>query len=52
MAVSAAPRALLMLGGGVIADRLGPRRIVIAGDGSSPRWSSSSPSATSASSAP
>ncbi|MCX4646034.1 MULTISPECIES: MFS transporter [unclassified Streptomyces] len=32
MAVSAAPRALLMLGGGVIADRLGPRRIVIAGD--------------------
>lgn len=32
MAVSAAPRALLMLGGGVIADRLGPRRIVIASD--------------------
>ncbi|MFE2989483.1 MFS transporter [Streptomyces sp. NPDC059262] len=32
MAVSAAPRALLMLGGGVIADRLGPRRIVVAGD--------------------
>ncbi|MFE5050494.1 MFS transporter [Streptomyces sp. NPDC056637] len=32
MAVSAAPRALLMLGGGVIADRLGPRRIVMAAD--------------------
>ncbi|MFF1302757.1 MFS transporter [Streptomyces sp. NPDC058307] len=32
MAVSALPRALLMLGGGVIADRLGPRRVVIASD--------------------
>ncbi|MGA5065874.1 MFS transporter [Streptomyces exfoliatus] len=32
MAVSAVPRALLMLGGGVIADRLGPRRVVIASD--------------------
>ncbi|MET7516615.1 MFS transporter [Streptomyces sp. NPDC005480] len=32
MAVSAAPRALLMLGGGVIADRIGPRRIVIGSD--------------------
>ncbi|MER6985016.1 MFS transporter, partial [Streptomyces carpinensis] len=29
MAVSALPRALLMLGGGVVADRLGPRRVVI-----------------------
>ncbi|MEU9706365.1 MFS transporter [Streptomyces sp. NPDC047981] len=32
MAVSAVPRALLMLGGGVIADRFGPRRVVIASD--------------------
>ena len=29
MAASAAPRALLMLGGGVIADRFGPRRVLI-----------------------
>ncbi|WP_308403396.1 MFS transporter [Streptomyces sp. BV286] len=33
MALSAAPRALLMLGGGVIADRFGPRRVLIAGSG-------------------
>ncbi|CCK30777.1 integral membrane efflux protein [Streptomyces davaonensis JCM 4913] len=32
MAVSAVPRALLMLGGGVLADRLGPRRVVIGSD--------------------
>ncbi|MFJ2717792.1 MFS transporter [Streptomyces sp. NPDC087437] len=32
MAVGALPRALLMLGGGVIADRLGPRRVVIGSD--------------------
>ncbi|MER7839945.1 MFS transporter [Streptomyces sp. NPDC096040] len=32
MAVSALPRAVLMLFGGVIADRLGPRRVVIASD--------------------
>ncbi|WP_225798655.1 MFS transporter [Streptomyces sp. NK15101] len=32
MTVSAVPRALLMLAGGVIADRLGPRRVVIASD--------------------
>ncbi|MGW8355849.1 MFS transporter [Streptomyces wedmorensis] len=32
MAVAAVPRALLMLGGGVMADRLGPRRVVIASD--------------------
>ncbi|MFH8578089.1 MFS transporter [Streptomyces zaomyceticus] len=32
MAVSAVPRALLMLGGGVIADRFGPRRVVIVSD--------------------
>ncbi|MFH8975648.1 MFS transporter [Streptomyces sp. NPDC017890] len=31
-AVSAVPRALLMLGGGVIVDRLGPRRVVIGSD--------------------
>ncbi|MFD6291353.1 MFS transporter [Streptomyces sp. NPDC060205] len=33
MAASAVPRALLMLGGGVIADRFGPRRVLIAGGG-------------------
>jgi len=32
MAVSAVPRAVLMLGGGVIADRFGPRRVVIGSD--------------------
>ncbi|MEU8518527.1 MFS transporter [Streptomyces sp. NBC_01216] len=32
LAVGAVPRALLMLGGGVIADRLGPHRVVIASD--------------------
>ncbi|MFI8254735.1 MFS transporter [Streptomyces filamentosus] len=32
MTVSAVPRALLMLVGGVVADRLGPRRVVIASD--------------------
>ncbi|MDT9694509.1 MFS transporter [Streptomyces sp. P17] len=32
MAVSAVPRALLMLGAGVLADRLGPRRVVIGSD--------------------
>ncbi|MCX4822416.1 MFS transporter [Streptomyces sp. NBC_01142] len=32
MAVSAVPRALLMLGGGVLADRLGPRRVVVVSD--------------------
>ncbi|MGW1951841.1 MFS transporter [Streptomyces sp. NPDC001920] len=32
MAVSALPRALLLLGGGVIADRLGPRRVVLGSD--------------------
>ncbi|MEU0006279.1 MFS transporter [Streptomyces sp. NPDC006314] len=32
MSASALPRAVLMLGGGVIADRLGPRRVVIASD--------------------
>ncbi len=32
MAVSAVPRALLMLGGGVIVDRFGPRRVVIGSD--------------------
>ncbi|MEU2727844.1 MFS transporter [Streptomyces griseoviridis] len=32
MTVSAVPRALLMLGGGVVADRFGPRRVVIAAD--------------------
>ncbi|MFJ6743614.1 MFS transporter [Streptomyces sp. NPDC091279] len=32
MTVSAVPRALLMLGGGVVADRFGPRRVVIVSD--------------------
>ncbi|WP_328870688.1 MFS transporter [Streptomyces sp. NBC_00287] len=32
MAVSAVPRALLLLGGGVLADRLGPRKVVIGSD--------------------
>ncbi|MGW2049416.1 MFS transporter [Streptomyces sp. NPDC001858] len=32
-AVSAVPRALLMLGGGVIADRYGPRRVVVGSTG-------------------
>ncbi|MFD4558623.1 MFS transporter [Streptomyces sp. NPDC058469] len=32
MTISAVPRALLMLGGGVIADRFGPRRVVIGSD--------------------
>ncbi|MEU9999457.1 MFS transporter [Streptomyces sp. NPDC050848] len=32
MAVSAVPRALLMLGGGVLADRFGPRRVVLVSD--------------------
>ncbi|NUO43908.1 MAG: MFS transporter [Streptomyces sp.] len=32
MSVSALPRAILMLGGGVVADRLGPRRVVIGSD--------------------
>ncbi|MEU2581672.1 MFS transporter [Streptomyces avermitilis] len=32
MAVGAVPRALLMLGGGVVADRFGPRRVVIGSD--------------------
>ncbi|MFD7323444.1 MFS transporter [Streptomyces sp. NPDC059875] len=32
LAVSAVPRALLMLGGGVIADRFGPRRVVVLSD--------------------
>jgi MFS family permease len=32
MAVSALPRALLMLGGGVVADRFGPRRVVLLSD--------------------
>ncbi|MFJ5259056.1 MFS transporter [Streptomyces sp. NPDC088387] len=32
VAVSAVPRALLMLGGGVLADRLGPRLVVIGSD--------------------
>ncbi|MEU6815113.1 MFS transporter [Streptomyces sp. NPDC046860] len=32
MAASAVPRALLLLGGGVIADRFGPRRVVIGSD--------------------
>ncbi|NGO69712.1 MFS transporter, partial [Streptomyces sp. SB3404] len=33
MAVGAVPRALLMLGGGVVADRYGPRRVVLGSDG-------------------
>jgi len=33
MAASAVPRALLMLGGGVIADRFGPRKVVLVSDG-------------------
>jgi MFS family permease len=32
MAVGAVPRAALMLGGGVVADRFGPRRVVIGSD--------------------
>jgi MFS family permease len=32
MAAGAVPRALLMLGGGVVADRFGPRRVVIGSD--------------------
>ncbi|MFF3330757.1 MFS transporter [Streptomyces sp. NPDC002888] len=32
-AVSAVPRALLMLGGGVVADRYGPRRVVVGSTG-------------------
>lgn len=32
MTLSAVPRALLMLGGGVVADRFGPRRVVIGSD--------------------
>ncbi|MFE9610511.1 MFS transporter [Streptomyces sp. NPDC006012] len=32
MSASALPRAVLMLGGGVVADRLGPRRVVIGSD--------------------
>lgn len=32
MAASAVPRTLLMLGGGVVADRFGPRRVVIGSD--------------------
>ncbi len=32
MAVGAVPRAVFMLGGGVIADRLGPRRVVVSSD--------------------
>ncbi|MGP4042756.1 MFS transporter [Streptomyces sp. 2A115] len=33
MAASAVPRALLMLGGGVVADRFGPRRVLIGSNG-------------------
>lgn len=33
LAVGAVPRAVLMLGGGVIADRFGPRRVLIGSDG-------------------
>ncbi|NEB56302.1 MFS transporter, partial [Streptomyces griseus] len=32
LAAGSVPRALLMLGGGVLADRLGPRRVVIGSD--------------------
>ncbi|MQY15850.1 hypothetical protein SRB5_60410 [Streptomyces sp. RB5] len=32
MAAGAVPRALLMLGGGVVADRFGPRRVVVGSD--------------------
>ncbi|MFJ2770240.1 MFS transporter [Streptomyces sp. NPDC087300] len=32
LAVGAVPRAILMLGGGVVADRFGPRRVVIGSD--------------------
>jgi MFS family permease len=32
MGVGALPRALLMLGGGVVADRIGPRRVVLGSD--------------------
>ena len=32
MAAGAVPRAVLMLGGGVVADRFGPRRVVIGSD--------------------
>ncbi|MFR9795601.1 MFS transporter [Streptomyces sp. MS06] len=32
MSASALPRAVLMLGGGVVADRIGPRRVVIGSD--------------------
>ncbi|MFD5556761.1 MFS transporter [Streptomyces sp. NPDC127068] len=32
LAVGAAPRAVLMLGGGVLADRFGPRRVLLASD--------------------
>lgn len=32
LAASAVPRAALMLGGGVVADRFGPRKVVIGGD--------------------
>ena len=32
LAAGSIPRALLMLGGGVLADRLGPRRVVIGSD--------------------
>ncbi|TWV33077.1 MFS transporter [Streptomyces misionensis] len=32
MSASALPRAVLMLGGGVLADRLGPRRVVVGSD--------------------
>ncbi|MYV40897.1 MFS transporter, partial [Streptomyces sp. SID1328] len=32
MAASAVPRTLLLLGGGVIADRFGPRRVVVGSD--------------------